>query len=705
MYNFFFLDGAVETPCYPIYDDNFRIKHEAVDGEAFKHMRCDGVFRFMRGDYTYIIGKALEDRILVNIRDAEGLVLQVRFTRRMGETNFDDRVFTVSPEVVDGYEDFLKLMDIEVNWLDGAPAHESFHIFVPPMVQIYEAGSENITCYSHAGWWTQKVRNVISDFPRLTGLDAQGCKFGAPTQITYAVTSFPFDTLIFTNSSNGMFRFRSIRETNIDFDPQDRMRAPEHLFRWVVERIIDGAIYWDSVPERQRPPIERVEFEPVHINAGGRSLSFRRRTFFCRVVSNAMPTGARLLPEEDVLPGGFYRSAIPITGAGITATDGFTETHTPGLSTTLPIPIDPSDFDIVSIWYGSNTTVEGMLANTAFVEEFTLRHVYSLPAIMNRLLQGVGANIQFDITDCGILQPGTLNKKYGLTPKSNVTTFNYTNAATVSTLTLGQFLDMLKKVFKVYWHIEGGRLKLNHITFYLSGGSDWLRQNTFPTFHSMIDFSAFMARKSNLPLDFGLRKVTYDNEVLPAEIQHEWMDNSSQAFKGYGINYNINAGSQFFANSVIEKIEFVSTDILYTLVNPDAASREGLFLLAADLTNNIRPFSFTIVRDGGINAPRMQFRLLNGEVSFAYMLEAWHRFDLLSRTGHVQRFPRFAEPTMKPVVNQTFNFPYQIRINPLQGMRTALGFGVVHEISVNLTNHYATGLLKMGLPPVLPPEG
>ena len=112
MYNFFFLDGAVETPCYPIYDDNFRIKHEAVDGEAFKHMRCDGVFRFMRGDYTYIIGKALEDRILVNIRDAEGLVLQVRFTRRMGETNFDDRVFTVSPEVVDGYEDFLKLIDI-----------------------------------------------------------------------------------------------------------------------------------------------------------------------------------------------------------------------------------------------------------------------------------------------------------------------------------------------------------------------------------------------------------------------------------------------------------------------------------------------------------------------------------------------------------------------------------------------------------------
>lgn len=746
--------------CFPLYDDSLGLKWSATEGEAYKRKVITGELSFYREDYIYIVSKPLNERIFLEIYEDETLIETCRFTRRMGQTNLDDQSFKVAPDIVDGYEDFLVLMNNKVNWLDHSPAFSELECRIRPILQIYEAGSRNITCYSKDGYWVQQVENVITSNFKLTSIGHDGCNFGQPFEVFYGVVSpyFSIGMPIFTNNENPQFRIQEEAESNPYYPDPDNPYEPPQLYRYRVYRISDNEIFWESGVHGQQWLIEQLVFFAVHPSVAGTVFQLKKRSFYLRVVGNNL-TNARLLPNEDILPRGFFRHAAPVTAQGMMVqidayklpiggtitTDAnhflsqqeqttgdlnlywgmrphlsIQKRRSDGFYFLAPtgdaIPVDADGWDMVSFWYETPAHIDQMLSGN--IHRHTIRHVYGLHEIIKAILKGVGSDIKFEPGDAPILElndSGVTQWKYlCFTPKSNVTTFQYSIAASKSEFSLKEILELLKTVFRVFWHIENGRLKLNHISYYLRGGYDEALNyfehhhtqipNQLPApFFDQLDLSKLKAKKSLKALDFGLRQITYADGVLPEGYEYEWMDESSQFFRGFGVQFRRTyTGNRLgvFTEVDTRRVDNLSTDLLYTLINPARVSRDGLFGFMVDTDRGyMGGYPITIAKDPKNITPEtsIQISLMNGYMSFLWLLDNLHGYDLPTRHVHINQYPRRSITTQAVVIQQV-DFPFRLNADAVKGIRSSLGFGVVKELSVNFTNKYATGQINMGEP-------
>lgn len=258
---------------------------------------------------------------------------------------------------------------------------------------------------------------------------------------------------------------------------------------------------------------------------------------------------------------------------------------------------------------------------------YLLRNAYPLWSCLSVLLAATGSSVTFQGTSAysEFLYANT-NPISGeaiklfVTPKSNILAGDYSVPAQKAMTTLGQFLDMLRNVYQLYWFIDAdNRLRIEHIRWFKNGGS----YSGSPTIG--IDLTELLEKRNATAWAYGVNEYTYGKEEMPQRYQFEWMDDERIPFKGEAIEILSPAVSEGKVESV--SVGSFSSDIDYMLLNPSVFSQDGFALIGATGSGNSWAVPFLSYVQQGITTT-----LQNGYLAYVHLQPYYWVYDLPAKS-------------------------------------------------------------------------
>lgn len=264
------------------------------------------------------------------------------------------------------------------------------------------------------------------------------------------------------------------------------------------------------------------------------------------------------------------------------------------------------------------------------ITSYLLRNAYPLWSCISVLLSATGSSVTFQGTSAyseflySASNPisGETVKLF-VTPKSNILAGDYSMPAQKAMTTLGQFLDMLRNVYQLYWFIDSdNRLRIEHIRWFKNGGS----YSGSPTVG--IDLTELLEKRNATAWAYGVNEYTYEKEEMPQRYQFEWMDDERIPFKGEAIEILSPAVTEGKVESV--SVGNFSSDIDYMLLNPSVFSQDGFALIGATGSGNSWSVPFITYTQGGV-----RITLQNGYLSFFNLQPTYWVYDLPAKTAKI----------------------------------------------------------------------
>ena len=343
-------------------------------------------------------------------------------------------------------------------------------------------------------------------------------------------------------------------------------------------------------------------------------------------------------------------------------------------------PIAISTWEDYALWFGYT---EGLLpAETATMEDATLKHAYKIKDVIGVLLKKVAPNITMSQTSFlnGIDPITGDTRTFFLTPKSNVKKLNYEIPAMNAPITLKQIFDMLRDGYRCYWYIENNQLHIEHIAFFLNGHNYDPSSLTYD-----IDLTAQTVTRNGKAWAFALNKYTFDKPELTERYEFGWMDDETLPFNGEPINIE----SGFVEQGKVEKIDIsqFSSDVDFILMNPEDVADEGFVLLGAVSSSHVWSLAFK-------EFPNMDFvRLQNAYCAFVYM-QTYYLYDLPSNRYRIGEGDLQTNATMKKCKSQEVSFPCITDPDIQKLVKTSIGEGQYEKLSINLSSRNGKATLK-----------
>lgn len=243
-------------------------------------------------------------------------------------------------------------------------------------------------------------------------------------------------------------------------------------------------------------------------------------------------------------------------------------------------PMGRSSWRDCSFWFTVNQSAYNNTA-TELTAHYTMPDAYSLSSVLSRLL----AEIDPDVTHKSqtayseLLYAATNPVSGGhfdvmLTPKSNITSLGYTQAAQKGAITLGKICDMLANVWQAYWFIDDeGRFRIEQARWFVNGGA-YTGGKVVGT-----DLTAAKQVRNGKTWAFATSKYKFDKEKIPERLTFSWADDVSADFAGE----DIVVLSRMAAATQKEehKIGDFTSDVDYMLLHPGDISKDGFALFAS----------------------------------------------------------------------------------------------------------------------------
>ena len=312
---------------------------------------------------------------------------------------------------------------------------------------------------------------------------------------------------------------------------------------------------------------------------------------------------------------------------------------------------------------------------------YVLNDAYPIESVIKVLLDKMDAGVSFEGTteysQFLFSETNPISKATGrlfLTPKSNITAGEYKTPAQKAPITLKSVLSMLENVYQCYWTIEGGKLRIEHVRYYMNGGS-------YNEDASVIgyDLTSLYQKTNNKSWGFGTSKYSFDKEDMPERYEFEWMDDCTEAFKGAPILVK----SKFVKLDKKEKVTVAnfSSDIDYMLANPSNVSSDGFAVIhAVKNADDMYTTRFVLYDYQGSD-----FYLQNGDLAFVVLHRYFWRDNMPAHyiTINDDDTPLYCSIQRKK--KQTVTFPAgEIEPNPTLCVKNALGIGNVEKLTLNL---------------------
>lgn len=733
MYKYYLKIDEVEREVNPQFGDNVRKTFDLESGEVFFREKLGSKVKLYGQEFTDIedapFGTRFDFRVSYTPPGESEIPNYFLGYFFKTDSNFDQDGLKVEFELTpdDNYEQILGSLDKEYNLIDLAPEIGEITGRKRPVLQFYIKGSSTITSYYGGNTSSQQIAidpvtshtDLINDY-----YFARGKRFCSVFELEM------FDPLTPDVSgnydpetlSNGTYRIEqySPASNNVSFRIV-RISDNASMFntQWIRS---EGAVFVDM------SQANNYQFTPSLSSGNEGHCYVNISDVYVRYLTDLTDvrgTATYNRPVDDIVEGNqgynqvigynidsfiFYNERVleptkfgKIKRLKFAQPDFyFKELLFPFSSgLTDPYPVSQLDWVFGSIWFYSDFEND----YTEFIDgedvEFPVN--YSLDSVIRAFLLEIGSPLTFDPdTDHsaflfaasnpiisysyldfeyeGILTTTAGNVKHWITPKSNIMVGTNGNrrggfqAATIAKITFRAVLQMLKNSMRLFWFVEDGKFRIEHIRYFQNGRS---YAGGATVSH---DLTEIAEPKTKKPWSFNINKYNYDKTAMPERIEFKWMETVSKAFEGYPIELL----SPAVQKGLIEdrSMDQFNADFDFIIISPELVSMEGFCLISTVTDGEIERIPFLEI----YYDVNRKIVVQNGFCSMLFLAEAAQTFDLPD--DHV--ILNLLEQTIfynisRKKIQEGVKFPsISGDPDPISLIKTGLGNGIISKMEINL---------------------
>lgn len=643
--------GETEQRAFPIIKQDLSIDYEVESGQQFYRAKISGKIDFVGDDYDWIMAQNLSTqtinvylRISFDNLATESVYWQGYFSLTDMEVDADNRRIIVQPKTSDRYTILLDNLETEYDLIkDLAPSKSKINLVKGAYMQVLTA--KGLTSSYLCNDYVDDIRGLDSFQEECSeevssSQQLDNYNFGIIGNVMSAI-------LVKTSDSNGQMPSIDADGTYVGMYNSDTQYAelycPDTDYYISYQYALDNTTQTIQLHDANDVVLySMVVFDSTPISAFQYNLSLLA-TESTMVGKFAMSTQAwsmagRLMtdtdsasitiggetlnvsarPLQDITPYSLnYKKVVTLNDdymgyIAVSARTSVTEIPNktiygrnangeywlPPTDNQLYMPISQTTWQgKVSLWAmakGNNIEVSDAR------KEYVLNDAYLIADVIGALLEKVAPNVRHQATTeysqflYGVNPISQTNERLFLTPKSNVLTSEYSQAAQKGIITLKMVLDMLAKVYQCYWWVDtSNRLRIEHIS-YISQGNSYTSGNTQSV---SVDLTTLLNRRNEKAWAFGKNNWTYNKEDMPERILFKWMDEGvGSVFAGQPIILQ----SPFVEKAKKEEqsISNFTSDIDRMLIIPGEFSRDGFALITATSINDYEGNTYTFNAGG-----------------------------------------------------------------------------------------------------------
>ena len=719
-YKFIIQSDGESRVVTPAYKSDISLEYELESGQQFFRKKLSGKLAFIRDDYDYLNAKDFNTEFVLLLQESKdgGKTWSEYYRGKFMKTDCtwddDNKKCEVNPNVYDEYNDVIAGLDKEYNLIKLSPEIKRLTIKKRPLIQVYLPGESVISCFLGGTYWEQDVIEATEDEEYLVNK----CYFAntSPHQ-EIIVKESPYTDLtnaVFVGSTKdgyskvGDYRLEYFEYSETEYDEENRYVVTLYngLKLYKGEKVgwqfTQYDIYYENynpIPKTLPKTATLTAISPETTNV---KVDIQSTGLYMRYLLDAeeiLGLKTYEIPVDDLVEDNRnYKRCIGYAFDVIAISNNYSTEPTeygvrPDGTYYKPpysfygdkyYPVARSTWNYASYWF--YFSVLDSTVEEAGRTEFELRDTYPIHSVIKVLLEQY-SDIKHEATEeyskflYGSYNPVSYQTfQLLLSPKSNILHGNYDQPAMKAQTTLNTILKMLRDVYKCFWFIEDGKLKIEHISYFRNGGT----YTGSPVIGT--DLTKSENPRNAKKWGFLTSSYEFDKSDMPERFQFAWMDDVTEGFEGYPIEVN----SKYVSPGRIEDINVTgfTTDVDYMMLNPGAISQDGFALFAAIYRNE--RYELPIVER---NVDGADLRLQNGYLSWITLQPNYYLSDLPAKKVVINKTDYEVTETSRKR-KQKVKFPTLETIETKKLVKTYLGNGQIEKISVNLSSRINEVTLK-----------
>ena len=696
-------------------------KYKKESGWEFFRSSLEGQITLYGDDYRRVAGSNIEDSLLLIVdKVINGSWVEYyrgTFSKTDCKIDYQKKKVELKTEVLDDYKTILDKMDNTYDLIKLAPAVSPIWMYKRSMVQFYIPGSSTVTCQRGGNYWEVDANEVIEDTDKLfiyyrfshsktcNELTVRGAGIESVNGVYAGINgSWKSDTFLYecyadlSNYDNGCYLYIKDLATGLNIyrssakivmpnpptksderylpddadvtmvnlsDSSDTFKIEDIFVSHIYARIIAAV---DSITDDTGTtyPLSDIPSDDFVSDNGSfkKCMGFMASNIYCSSFAVDSPTRYGVNDNRKYFTPKFI--SAPSYVEHIT-------------------PICKSTWVNSSMWY--DWTDADVHTEELYRKRFLLKDAYKLSDVVRVLVSQIDPTItheglpEYSQFLYGDVSPIGLQKvDLYMSQKSNVLKGEYDQAAQKAEITLEDVFAMLRDCYRVYWYIEDGKLKFEHISFFLNGGS-YLSEPVV-----QFDLTTSRDKYNKIPISFFQSDIEFDKENLSSRYEFGWMEDSTEVFGGVTSDVK----SNYVKKDKTEQINIsgFSSDVDFMMSHPSSFSSDGFALFCGVATDDgveVPIVSASVFDSDGV---RYTTYAQNYYASWSYLINMY-RYDMPAAVMKCSTMGAIYAAGVKRCLTQSIRFPMLEELNTTGLIKTNTGEGVVDEISVDMINNIA----------------
>ena len=709
-------NGGDKVEVNPHYKE-LNKKYAKESGQEFFRISLDGKINLFGSDYELVRNSSLEDQMIFIIdkyNRTSGKWIEYykgEFNKTDCKLDHEKKSCELKTTALDEYNDVVNKYENTYDLIKLAPAMSRINLHKRSLMQVYVRGSNSISNFFGGIYWESDVNEAIDNHNDLINkYYFSYIKAGNEFYIRNASISDVNGVYAGTNGYWSKWnpgytcKMELVDESSTPYRIR-LYRNSDNLLLYQSEK------KWDSSDPDNK--YIGIEIKMVNVNNSNDTFTIESpfvyhiyRRLLCDVDSVEDSEGVKNtydLPSDDFATDSRnYKKCIGLTGGMFFCTSRavdeptryglndynqyFTNEFIPS-STGIgrPLPISRNSWANASLWYVYDSYYS--LFEQRLRKQYTLRDSYSIAAAIKALLKEIDPTLQHEATAeySRFLYDTTVPMSMArfhvhITQKTNILKGEYDQPAQKAEVSLEDIMKMLRDCFRCYWYIEDGKFKIEHISFFMRGGSYSYNTNV------QLDFTKLVDQFNKKLSSYFQSEVEYDKTDLNQRYEFGWMDDVTDLFGGVTIDVK----SNYIQKDKTEEINIsqFSSDVDYMLFNPSNFSDDGFALLCPVKNGSSLELPIVETRLVDENGDTYNAVIQNFYAAWAYLVR-FYMYDMPASNLGCNVLGDLYANGVKMCMKHTIEFPTEEDLDELELIKTTIGNGKIDEISVNVNTRHA----------------
>lgn len=696
---------------------NLSKKYAKESGQEFFRESLDGKINLFGKDYEIVANSNLEDKLIFIVYKYNAKLnkwveyYKGEFNKTDCKFDYDKKKCELKTTTIDNYNEVMNNYENAYDLIKLTPEISKINLHKRSLMQVYVRGANSISNFFGGIYWEDDINKAIDDHNALVnkyhfayikagnefyvknaGIAAVNgvyagtnghwsqwnghtCYMGTETPMTKAyiyikrnsdntILYRSVDQWYFTEAGNCCIGREDIEMVNVN-DSKDKFNIESPFVYHIYRRLLcDIDTVTDSEGTKKTYNLPSDDFVTDNRNYK-KCIGLKGGMFFCTSRAVDEPTKYGLNDYNQY----FTNEFIPLS-AGVNR----------------PLPISRNSWANASLWYVYDSYYSSF--EEKLRKQYTLRDSYSIAAVIKALLKKIDSSLKHEGTAeysnflYGSSMPISPSSRFYvyITQKTNILKGEYDQPAQKAEISLEEVMKMLRDCFRCYWYIEDGKFKIEHISFFMRGGSYSYNSNI------QLDFTKLTDRFNKKLTSYFQSEVEYDKSDLNSRYEFGWMDDVTDPFGGVTIDVKSNY-IQKDKNEEINIRQF-SSDIDYMLFNPSNFSDNGFALLCP--IKNGSSLEIPIVETQLIdeNGDHYNATIQNFYASWAYLVN-FYMYDMPAQSVECNVLGGLYVSAVKMCQKHTIEFPTEEDLDKFELIKTSIGDGKIDEVSINMNTRTA----------------